>query len=268
MLTVVQGLLIVVSMMVPGVSGSTMMIVFGIYDKTLSILSSWSRREFIEKTFISKLVVGGLIGLMGFSYVMMQLLNEHGYWLGFFFTGVILSGLIFIAKEVDWTTVQSPAWLFFILGFSLALWVVFLPEVSLMVYGGVWYEKLIMVFVAGVVIAVALILPGISASYVLLIMGIYDRLLVALVNFHVQVLGPLALGIILGGLLTVRSLTWLMKTYPAPTYLLIMGFVLGSVPILFPGIPHPQHLSYALLWFVLGIGLILVLNKISNRDVL
>ena len=268
MLTVFQGFFVIVSMLVPGVSGSTMMIVFGIYDRTLTILSAWSKGKFIEKPFIFKLILGGLIGLLGFSYVMIYLLNYHGYWMGFFFTGVILSGLIFIARQVDWKTINTSSWLFFILGFSLAIWMDFSPRISLMVYGGVWYEKLVMVFVAGVVIAVALILPGISASYMLLIMGLYDRLLEALVHFHIQVLGPLALGIVLGGLLTVRLFTWLMESYPGPTYLVIMGFVLGSLPILFPSFPMPGQVGFAMLWFMAGVGLILLLHQLSQKDIL
>ncbi len=268
MITVIQGFLVVVSMLIPGVSGATMMIVFGIYNKTLSILSSWSKRKFVQPQFIFLLILGGLIGLTVFPMIMVYFLRQHGYWMGFFFTGIVLAGLRFLLAKIDVKEINLSVIGMFLVGLFIALWMSYSPRFSLLVYGGDWYERLIMVFVAGVVIALALILPGISASYMLLLMGIYDRLLIALSNLQIQVLVPLILGVVIGGLVSVRFLNWLVKIYPNQLYALISGFVLGSIPLIFPGIPRLGHVTFAMLWFTLGLLLIYVLHKYSQTDML
>lgn len=262
------GFIIVVSMLVPGVSGSTMMIVLGIYDKTLTILSAWSKGKFIEKNFIFQLLLGGMAGLIIFPMVMKYFLEVHGYWMGFFFTGIIMAGLIFLFQEIEFKRLKWFDYLAFMVGIGLAFWMSLSPEFTLLHYGGAWYDKLLMVFLAGIVIAVALILPGISASYMLLLMGIYDRLLIALLYVQIQVLIPLALGIILGGLISVRTLTWVHKKHPNQLYLMISGFVLGSIPIIFPGFPSHDHVVFSMLWLLAGILVILILHRYSRNDML
>ena len=89
----------------------------------------------------------------------------------------------------------------------------------------------------GLVAAVALVLPGISFSYLLLLLGLYDPTIQAINALDLGFLLPLAAGVLAGILLTTKVLERLMTRHPRPTYLVILGFVLASVPAVFPGWP-------------------------------
>ena len=90
---------------------------------------------------------------------------------------------------------------------------------------------------AGVIAAVALVLPGISISYLLLVMGLYDEIMRAIGDFYLPFLIPFGVGLILGVVLTTRLLERAMNRHPLPTYLIILGFMFGSMVEVFPGIP-------------------------------
>ncbi|MEG2199952.1 MAG: DUF368 domain-containing protein, partial [Anaerovorax sp.] len=111
--------------------------------------------------------------------------------------------------------------------------------------------------VAGVAIAIALVLPGISASYLLLLLGIYDLTLQAISDFNVAYLAPIAIGVIVGTLLSAKLLEREMKRHPQFTYMLIIGFMLGSLMEVFPGIPTGMDILYCMVTFVIGLVVIL-----------
>ena len=96
--------------------------------------------------------------------------------------------------------------------------------------------------IAGLLAAVALVLPGISVSYMLLLMGLYDETMRAITEFRVPFLLTLGLGLILGIVLTTKLLERAMQRHPEPTYLIILGFLFGSVVQIFPGIPSGWEL--------------------------
>ncbi|UZQ85313.1 DUF368 domain-containing protein [Thermoclostridium stercorarium] len=98
--------------------------------------------------------------------------------------------------------------------------------------------QFVFLFVAGIVIAVALILPGISTSFMLLAIGLYDVFIDAISNVKLNYLIPIGLGVVFGVLTTTRILENSMNKKPRQTYLLILGFVVGSVIEVFPGLPE------------------------------
>ena len=103
----------------------------------------------------------------------------------------------------------------------------------------------------------ALVLPGISVSYLLLVMGLYDKVILAVSQLYLPLLLPLGFGAVLGVVLTTRLLETAMKRYPRATYLTILGFLLGSAASVFPGIPSGAELIVCPLLFLAGFGLIL-----------
>lgn len=107
-----------------------------------------------------------------------------------------------------------------------------IPANRIVVRGNMWNLLLI-----GGVSAVALILPGISISHWFLILGLYEEVLQAVHLLDITFLVPLGAGVLLGTVLFSRLLEWVMEKYPKATYLVILGFILGSVASIFPGIP-------------------------------
>ena len=103
-------------------------------------------------------------------------------------------------------------------------------------------------FLAGLLAAVALVLPGISVSYMFLLLGMYGRIMEAIARVQILYLLPLGGGLLLGTVLTAKILETAMSRHPMPVYLVILGFILGSLGQVFPGFPdQPQ-----ILWCALG----------------
>ena len=115
---------------------------------------------------------------------------------------------------------------------------------------------LLLLVLAGFVAAIALVLPGISVSYLFLLMGIYDSVMRAISSFRLTFLAPLGIGLLLGIVFTTKLLEHAMTKYPRPAYLIILGFVLGSIVELFPGIPSGPEILFCILTFAAGFGII------------
>ncbi len=109
-----------------------------------------------------------------------------------------------------------------------------------------------MQIVGGVIIAIGLVLPGISVSQMLYMLGIYEGIMNNISCLNVVPLIPLGIGVVGGNLLTTRVLENLMKRHPQSTYLIILGFMFGSLPELFPGIPGGITLVFSIISALLG----------------
>ncbi len=120
---------------------------------------------------------------------------------------------------------------------------------------------MLLLVLAGAVAALALVLPGISVSYLLLLLGMYDITIQALTKFYIPFLLPLAVGLFLGIMLSSKILEQAMTKQPTVTYLVILGFILGSMLEIFPGLPTGWDLALCPLLFAAGFLSIFALSK-------
>jgi putative membrane protein len=120
--------------------------------------------------------------------------------------------------------------------------------------------------VAGFVIAVALILPGISGSYVLLMFGMYDLTLTAVRDVNLPYLLPLAAGALVGALSTAGVLDRLMQKHPQFIYMLIIGFMIGSVAQVFPGLPEGWSIPICAVALLAGFGAVFWIGNIEAKE--
>ena len=105
-------------------------------------------------------------------------------------------------------------------------------------------------------VAIGLVLPGISVSQMLYMLGIYEGIMQNISTLNIVPLIPLGIGVVGGIFLTTRVLENLMKGHPQSTYLIILGFMFGSLPELFPGIPGGMTLVFSVLTAALGFAAI------------
>lgn len=124
-------------------------------------------------------------------------------------------------------------------------------------------SRFLWLMAAGVLSAVALVLPGISVSYMLLMLGLYDMTMKAITELDFGRLFPLALGLGGGILLTTRILEKAMNRHPQPTYLIILGFILSSAVEVFPGVPSGGEWILCPLTLSAGFGCIYGLSKLE-----
>lgn len=258
MMNVLKGLLIAVSMLVPGVSGATMMMSFNVYKPSLEFITALTRGKLVHKKMMLHLCVGALFGFIGFSQLMLWALEEYGLWLRYFFFGSIVYGLAVITRQINFKSIKGRHFLLLFLGILSALGLEQLESIT-------WVQSspdIILVLIGGIGISVALILPGISTSFVLLVLGIYEPLLQAIRNGNWSFLLILVVGIILGVFLTAKSLVWLIHHHFNATMLLIVGFVLGSLWEVAPA--FPSNLLSVLI-IVLGAGFMMLIERLTKE---
>lgn len=234
--------------LVPGVSGGSIALITGIYERLLDSIKSIDGKalgllkklqiqafwKHINGKFLLTLLAGILTSIFTLSKIISYLMEEHPIPLWSFFSGLIVISALIILRDI-----QRWNWgvLFAIfLGTFTAYLITGLPPTSSP--DALWF-----VFVAGAIAICAMILPGISGSFLLLILGQYERILLAVNQKDTITLGLFAIGCILGLLSFSRLISWLLKNYHSVTIGLLSGFMLGSINKLWP---WKQVISYRL----------------------
>ncbi len=225
---------------IPGVSGGTIALITGIFERLINALKSidlvairlfftgrW--RAFAEKidfVFLLVLFSGIGISIISIAKLLKFLFEAYPVYVWSFFFGLILASVYFVGKKI-------PAWkataiVLFILGAALAIFITFAnPAVE--------NSSFLYLFICGIVAVCSMILPGISGSFILLLMGNYELVMIrAVSDFNLQILFPVVLGAIFGLIAFSHFLSWLFRKFPGQTLATLTGFMFGSLLLLWP----------------------------------
>lgn len=227
------------TMMIPGVSGGTMAMIMGIYDHLLGAINSLLTNKEKRKEslfFLLKFCVGGLAGIVLIATPFSILLERFPMPVSWFFIGAVAGGIPMIYKKSGQKLLSVKGIVYVLAGAAVLIAFTF-GQRQLAESGGGQISGFLGLFIAGVVSSAALILPGISVSYFLLILGLYEPILAAIKSMDILYLLPLGLGVIIGIFAISGILEKWMKKYPACSYLMILGFVLVSLKEINPGLP-------------------------------
>lgn len=223
---------------IPGVSGGTMAFILGIYEDLLKAIKSFSLDwlklllqfkfkaaiDHIPWQFLLPLGAGlGLAALLLANVISWLLENARVPLFAFFF-GLIVASIIAIGARVRWSLVPG---VMLVLGTVVALVIVNLIPLDMP------HDPLTL-FLSGTIAIIAMILPGISGSFILLILGQYEYIINAVKDLDVLTILPVALGSVVGLLSFARILSWLLKRYEHPTIAALVGFMLGSLYKIWP----------------------------------
>lgn len=224
---------------VPGVSGGTIAFITGIYQQlidairglNLSALRTLTRGQFahfwaqINGNFLLVLLAGIVSSIASLAQLISYLLAQYPLLIWSFFFGLIVASVIYIYRLQKFSGWRE--WLAMAVGSGCALAIAFAPLLQL-------EPSLPIIFGAGAVAICAMILPGISGSFMLLIMGLYPTLIGAVTDANVVVLATFAAGCGVGLLSFSRFLSWLLHHYYATTLALLTGFLAGSLVVVWP----------------------------------
>ncbi len=233
-----RGILMGMADMVPGVSGGTMALVTGIYDRLIQALAAFGwpliRRllqrqwlgawRYIDGAFLLTLGAGIALALLAMSHIVHWVLSAAPYALWGVFLGLLTGAVIDLRSQVNWNRSAVVAGL---AGIALALLTlagtaVQLPQVPLAY------------FIGGAIAITAMLLPGISGSLLLLMMGLYVPVLDAIRQLEWWILGSVAGGCILGVLVFSRLIRWLLAGWHNVTMAALLGVIIGALPRLWP----------------------------------
>ncbi|WP_343329538.1 DUF368 domain-containing protein [Polaribacter staleyi] len=225
---------------VPGVSGGTIAFISGIYEELLGSISNvkigllktlkqegfkaaWTQ---LNGNFLASLFLGIFISIISLAKAIKYLLENEPVLLWSFFFGLVLASIIYIAKQITKWNVLSVVVL--IIGAFLAYYITTLnPLVS-------ENSSPIFIFIAGAIAICAMILPGISGSFILVLLGAYKPVLNALNNKDIKTILIFMAGAVIGLLTFSRVLKWLFKHYKNLTLAALTGFIIGSLNKIWP----------------------------------
>lgn len=258
--TFFKGLIIGTTMLVPGVSGGSMAMVIGIYNRLIKSVSSYRKDIKNNSIFLLVFVLGAGVGILLFAKPLLNLIETYPKPMLFAIIGLVAGGIPTIYKEANIEKFGIIQSIYVVLGLISVILFNFLPINS----NSTSENDFVYLIISGFIAAIALILPGISVSYLLLLMGLYDQTMLAISNLNFSFIIPLAIGVGLGIIVCTKALEKAMSKYPQPTYLIIIGFVLGSMICAFPG--RPVSYQWIICIPVAIVGFV-VMYKINQKTI-
>ena len=231
-----KGVAISISQLVPGVSGGTIAMILGIYDKLLHAVNNIIKDFKNQYKILLEVGIGAIVGIFAFSRIVKFLFDKFPIQVGYLFVGVILGGAPLMFRKATVKGFKKTNIVYLLTGIIAVLMMGEPDNDASSIVTKLNLLNFIWLFGGGFVVAVALILPGISGSFMLYVLGLYNTVITALVQFNIPLLIPIAIGGIVGTLATSRIIEMLLLKFPEQTYMLIFGFILGSVSSVFPGV--------------------------------
>ena len=243
---IVIGVILGVAIVFPGVSGGTLAVVFNIYDRLISVITLNVKKILSEWKFILPLVVGMGLGIILFSKAITFLFENYPVQTNWFFIGIILGSIPMIAKRLMAASKASSSDARKIPVSAIVCGVLALAVMAVMTYANVAETGApiqteltpvlaVKLFIGLACATIAMIIPGISGSFLMLVVGIYSTVIAAISDFNIPLLIPAVIGGVVGLLGGAKLVRFLMEKVPAQTYGAIMGLVLGSILVIFPG---------------------------------
>ena len=244
---VLKGLWVGSTMTVPGVSGGTMAVVVGIYEELIHAINGLKDNFKIHMIFLLQFVLGAGTGFLVFARIITALLDNviMGGLTRLFFCGVVIGGIPLLVRKSGIEKLAFRHIVSLCIGAAIVLGLLLLPTGMFVTGSGVTFW--ILQFIGGIIVAIALILPGISVTHILYIMGLYEVVLQRVYELQWLSLVPLAAGVLVGTFLTADILEKGIQKYPEEVYMAIIGFVASSLVNLIP--------TESLEMPVMGIGL-------------
>ena len=239
---IIAGIAVGIANVIPGVSGGTIAVVFGAYSDLIGAASLDIKT--IKANFkIYLCLFGGMgLGALLFARLFRLVYERFPVQTNFFFVGLIVGSIFIIfdlvrekEKESSFTKVSKIVWFF--IGLSIMLTLYFFKGAAASSTAAIETLSLgnfILLFLIGFAGAAAMVIPGISGSFLLLILGAYYTVIKAITDFNIPVLIPIGLGVLTGFILSARLIGFLMEKFPKITYAFILGLVLGSVRHMLP----------------------------------
>lgn len=282
---------------VPGVSGGTIAFISGIYEELLQSISNINLGLFktlknegfskawkqLNGNFLISLFIGIFVSILSLAKIISWLLENHPILVWSFFFGLVSASIIYIAKQIKkW---HAISFILLIIAALVAYKITILPPLVSE------NSSILFLFLAGAIAICAMILPGISGSFILVLLGAYKPILAAVSVRDIKVIVVVGLGAIVGLLSFSRLLKWLFANYKNFTLAALTGFIIGSLNKIWPWkkiltyrmnshgeqVPFNEQsispfsyegdpqLLYATLLAILGFSVILLLEKLANK---
>ena len=237
------GVVIGIANIIPGVSGGTMAVILNIFDRLIEAIGGLKKNFKKNIFFLLCLGSGAAIGILAFTWLITWCLANFPIATNFFFIGLIFGSIPMVVKRSIADSFQPLGLIPCVLAFGVMIaMVVFSPDdsahaVITQLDTGSFFKLML----ASVVAAACMIIPGISGSFVMLLLGTYTSVTTAIHDFNILVMIPIAIGCLIGVVGGAKLIKLLLKRFPQATYFTILGLVVGSIPVLLKSVFWKEH---------------------------
>lgn len=273
---IIKGIMIGIANIIPGVSGGTMAVSLGIYDRLIGSISGLFREFKKSILFLIPIIIGAGIGIVGFTYAIEYLLDKHTFVTCMAFVGLILGGLPAIFSSMRAKVSSGGVGVFGILAFVIAFAIsggmpLLKESKDALTVIAVTPGNMVILFILGIVASATMVIPGVSGSMMLMIFGYYYAIINTIKTFldnlrvfdlagmkdGILLLAPFGIGVVLGIFLIAKLITFLFEKYGVQTFCAILGLVISSPIAIFINTGLVSKLGSLSLWEIL-FGIVLM----------
>lgn len=248
----IKGFIIGFFMMIPGLSGGSLAIMLGIYEELLMATANLRKKEHLF--FIFLVVLGGGFGILAVS-MLLSFIKGNKYF-SFIVVGIVVATILPYVKKLKLQNI-----LFFLLGIVIAIVLSFIPQIEINYMN---FSSILFLIAIEFLLAIGLILPGISFSYLLTTFNLFDRIIEAIKTMDILFLLIFGLTLVFWIIITAKSLSYVFQKYPKRADAFILGFLVFSITGInmeFTAINIPLMILCFFVGFFVSTGIIYLSNK-------
>ncbi|MDO4995846.1 MAG: DUF368 domain-containing protein [Bacilli bacterium] len=241
LLYVIKGFFFGLANIIPGVSGGTIAITMGIYEDMISSISGFFKNPKKSIMYLMPIGIGAVLSILLMSKVISFCLDKFPASTNLFFIGLIVGGIPLLTKKVKNAKFNPVNAFLLLLTFSIIMFMTFSDGGGSNIdLTNITFGKMILLFIIGMIAAGCMVIPGISGSFVLMLLGAYQPIISVigdLTNFsnlghNMTILIPFGIGVVVGIIVIAKILEYLFSKYEVSTYYAILGFIVASVIVL------------------------------------
>lgn len=256
----IKGILIGSGAILPGISSGVLCMIFGIYEKLLDSILNFFKDIKKNSKFLFPIIIGVSIGIFIFSNFLNYFLINFPLQTKSIFIGLILASVPSLLKNPNNKNKSKTTPIFLLLlSFVIGLFLVVLENYLPNNYSTSF--SFLYLFLAGFIMSIGVIVPGISNTIILMLMGVYNVYLSSLSNLFFPVLIPMGLGLVLGCFIFMKLTNFLLKNFYEKTIYSIVGFSLGSIFVLIPNFSFNLSFIIFIICIIIGILIFSLFNQ-------
>ena len=240
---ILKGMVIGIANIIPGVSGGTMMVAMGIYDKLIHCITHIFKEFKKSVLFLLPIAVGMVIAVVGSSFGIEMLFEKFPMQTNLLFVGLVIGGLPAIWKKVKGKSIRSGHLLVFLVFLAFVVGMAFLGETDGKAADvSFTLINVLKLFGIGVIASATMVIPGVSGSMVLMLLGYYNTIISAISDFFralaafdmdgilvgIGILAPFGIGVVIGVLAIAKLIEFIFNKFPLSAYWAIIGLIVAS----------------------------------------
>ena len=234
----IKGFLFGIANIIPGVSGGTLALTMGVYEDLIESISHFFKDVRKSLKFLCVFGLGAILSILLMSKVISLSLDKFPFPTTLFFVGLIIGGIPLLTRKVRKNKVKPFNVLLFLITFGIVIGMAFMQEGNNVVsLSNVTPWMMFLLFIVGMVAAATMVIPGVSGSFVLMLLGFYKPVVntvsqltdFSMLGHNLLILVPFGIGVLLGIVLIAKLIEFLFNKYELSTYYAILGFLIASI---------------------------------------